>query len=76
VTQQELAKLVGRARDVLTGKSRSYVDDAIAFAPIVVDYDLTVRNLTSVQLRCTQLIEENRRLRGEPPESKPSVDVR
>lgn len=60
-----------RVSATLNKKSRSYVADACDYAHIVLAYIRLLRdhaqaidNLTSVQQRCTELLIENRRLRG------------
>jgi hypothetical protein len=59
------ADYIDRAYACLVGKSRSYVDDAKLFARMVGPYAETLTNLTAVQKRDTELVEENRRLRAE-----------
>jgi hypothetical protein len=62
-TFEELCK---RAEATAGGFSRGYVTDAVVFARwILQDGRAIVVNLTSVQARCTELIEENRRLKAE-----------
>lgn len=56
-------ELTTRAKDVLAGKSRSLVEDAIVFAVFMRSYEALSRNLTATQMRCTTLLEENRALR-------------
>lgn len=56
-------ELRDRARALLAGQSRSYVEDARDFAPVVIDYAEMLSNLTRVQERCSELLAENRRLR-------------
>jgi hypothetical protein len=44
--------------------TKSYVEDAVTFARwILLDGTAMMSNLTSVQQRCTDLIEENRSLK-------------
>jgi hypothetical protein len=59
-----LPKLVARARECLSGKSRSYVQDAREFARAVILLEETNVNLSAVQARCTELLEEVRYLRN------------
>jgi hypothetical protein len=85
--REEMEQLKGRVQMTLEGKSRSYVEDARDYGKIVLDY-ITLRfdhaqalmMLEDVQRRCTELLLENRELRGsfsdtEPPDedSKPVV---
>jgi hypothetical protein len=68
------------ADDVLVNKTRSYVTAARVLANgfktiaaavrrLRVEVKLLTDNLTATQTRCTQLMKENRRLRGEADES-------
>ena len=53
------------AQKVLDGKSDSYVSAARVLATILLrDYKPTLDNLSSTQTRCTELLEENRKLRS------------
>lgn len=57
-------EVLRRARECVAEKSASYVNDAFVFARVILeDYVPTLANLTSVQDRCRELIEENRLLR-------------
>lgn len=69
-------ELRDRARAVLAGQSRSYVQDARDFAPIVVDYAELLANLTTTQQRCSELLAENRRLRLENESLQREVERR
>jgi len=64
ITASDEAGLLQRAQACLDGKSRSYVDDAKTLAKAVVelveDRRLLNENLTSVQKRCTDLLNEIR----------------
>jgi hypothetical protein len=56
--------LCKRAEAAVAGFSRGYATDAVTFARwILSDGRLMMTNLTSVQTRCTELLEENRLLR-------------
>lgn len=72
MTFEEIADL---AQKVLDGKSNSYVQDAYILARVVLrdlklaeaikrDHDAMFENLSSTQTRCTELLEENRKLRS------------
>lgn len=57
-------ELVKLAELTVERRSRSYVDDAVTYARwILQDGVAMLTNLTSVQTRCTELLEENRLLR-------------
>lgn len=53
---KSLKELEERARAVIAGKSRSYVEDARDFAEAVLVLAPTNENLTAVQTRCTGLL--------------------
>lgn len=72
MTFEEITDL---AQKVLDGKSDSYVSAAYILARVVLrdlklaeaikrDHDLMFENLTATQTRCTELLEENRKLRS------------
>jgi hypothetical protein len=67
----EHEELLRRAQKCVDRQSKSYVEDAMVFARVILeDYVQTLENLTNVQTRCSDLLEENRLLRkklGEHP---------
>jgi hypothetical protein len=56
--------LLQRAERCIDRQTKSYVEDAILFARwIVKDGVALMNNLTTVQTRCTELLEETRALK-------------
>jgi hypothetical protein len=71
----EPSDVLDRAAKAVEGKSRSYVEDALVFAKRLIaleaehaklkaNHRSALDNLTATQARCTQLLVENRALRG------------
>jgi hypothetical protein len=68
-------ELLSRAQDIVDHRSRSYVEDAFALSRwMLVDGKQLLDNLTATQMRCTQLLEENRRLKSKV-DTQPDLDI-
>jgi hypothetical protein len=65
----DLDRALQNARKILSGYAAELSSkDRRELAFIVLDYKDVLKNLTSTQERCNELLNENRRLRGIPAE--------